>query len=750
MPTPARVADLVSRMTLAEKVGQMMQLHGKHGVESPIRDFHAGSLLHVSPEGLETATALIEETRLRIPVLVGEDCIHGHSFFEGATIFPTQLGLAASFDQELLERVGRVTAVEVATTGIHWTFSPVLCITRDLRWGRVSETFGEDPHLIGELAAAMIRGYQGAGLGDPTAILATAKHFAGYSETQGGRDASEADISRRKLQSWFLPPFEKAAREGCATFMLGYQAIDGVPITINKWLLGDVLRDQWGYKGMLITDWDNVGNLVREQRLFPDYAHAAAAAVNAGNDMIMTTPAFFEGAQAAVAQGLLDERRIDEAVSRILTLKFELGLFENPRLPDVERQRTVIAQPSHTALNLEAARRSLVLLRNDGVLPFGASPGAAPAVAAPAKPIAKIAVVGPNADDPDTQLGDWAGNSGQAHWLPNGQPRKQITTVLDGLRDIAPEGCEVVYAKGAEILTTGPDPIGEFFPDGQPRPDIAFPIEPDPAMIAEAVAAAQGADAVVAVLGDRIELVGEGRSTATLELLGGQVTLLDALVETGTPVVLVVLASKPHVLPPSADRAAAVVWAANPGMLGGQAIAELLFGEIEPSGRLPISWPRHVGQQPIYYNQIDAQHGYRYADLTQEPAWVFGEGLSYSTVEYGDLEVLTPSLTASEAVRARVTVTNTGSRTAMETVQVYVRDVNTSATWADRELKSFAHVEIAPGESAVVDLAVPTSACTIVAADGSRVVEPGAFELLVGPSSRLDDLLVGPFEVSAS
>jgi len=735
--TATRVADLVSRMTLAEKVGQMMQLPGTGtgGVESPIRDFHVGSMLHMSPENLVTAGALADQTRLRIPILIGEDCIHGHSFFEGATIFPTQLGMAASFDPDLLERVGRATAIEVAPTGIHWTFSPVLCISRDLRWGRVSETFGEDPYLIGELAAAMIRGYQGEGLKDPTAILATAKHFAGYSETQGGRDASEADISRRKLTSWFLPPFEKAAREGCATFMLGYQAIDGVPITINTWLLGDVLRKEWGYKGMLITDWDNVGNLVREQRLFPDYAHAAAAAVNAGNDMIMTTPKFFEGAQQAVAQGLLDELLIDQAVGRILTLKFDLGLFENPRLPDPERQRAVIAQPAATALNLEAARRSLVLLRNDGLLPLD-------------QRVRKIAVVGPNADDPDTQLGDWAGNSGQAHWLQTGHPRDAIATVLDGLRALAPEGCEVSYAKGAEIITTGRDPVGDFFPDGQPRPDIAMPVAPDPAMIAEAVAAARGADAVVAVLGDRIELVGEGRSTATLELLGGQIALLDALVETGIPVILVVLASKPHVLPPSADRAAAVVWAANPGLLGGTAIAELLFGRIEPSGRLPISWPRHVGQQPTYYNQIDAQHGHRYADLTQEPAWVFGEGLGYSHVDYSDLEILTPSLSASETVRARVTLANTGSRDAIETVQVYVRDVNTSATWADRELKSFAHVTIAPGTSTTVEVAVPTAACSVVTSAGERVVEPGAFELLVGPSSRLTDLLVGSFDVA--
>ncbi|MDE0572810.1 glycoside hydrolase family 3 C-terminal domain-containing protein [Demequina sp. B12] len=735
LPIPSRVDDLLGRMTLPEKVGQMMQMHTYGGVDHLITDLHVGSILHASPERLARAHELNARTRLAIPLLIGEDCIHGHSFFKGAEIYPTQLGMAASFDPHLLERVARATAVEVASTGIHWTFSPVLCIARDLRWGRVSETFGEDPHLLGELGAAMVRGYQGDGLADPTAILATSKHFAGYSETQGGRDASEADISRRKLRSWYLPPFERVAREGSATFMLGYQSTDGVPITINSWLLNDVLRDEWGYTGTLITDWDNVGNLVREQRLFPDYAHASAAAVNAGNDMIMTTPAFFEGAQDAVEQGLLDESRIDEAVARVLTLKFALGLFEDSRMADPQRQAAVIASPEHRALNREAAQRSLVLLENNGVLPLASQ-----------TPLT-VAVVGPNADDPDTTLGDWAGASGQADWLMEGHPRDMISTVLDGVRAGAPAGSTVIHARGADIITTGPDPQGAFFPDGQPRPHIAFPVDPDPAMIAEAVEAATGADAVIAVLGDRIELVGEGKSTATLELLGGQVALLDALVETSTPVILVVLASKPHVLPRSADKAAAVIWAANPGMAGGHALADLIFGAVEPSGRLPLSWPRHVGQQPTFYNQIDAQHGYRYADLTQEPRWVFGEGLSYSTVEYSDLTIHEPSLGPTDTVRAHVTVTNTGTRPVLETVQAYVRDNVTSATWADRELKSFVRLPVPPGESATASIEIPVSACSIVNSHEERVVEPGDFTLLVGPSSRLSDLLTAPFHV---
>lgn len=737
LPTADRVADLLGRMTLPEKVGQMIQMHTYDGVPHLIEELHVGSILHASPERLELAHSLVEQTRLRIPLLIGEDCIHGHSFFKGATIYPTQLGMAATFDPALVERVARATAVEVSATGIHWTFSPVLCIARDLRWGRVSETFGEDPHLLGELGAAMVRGYQGDGLSDPTAILATAKHFAGYSETQGGRDASEADISRRKLRSWYLPPFERVARAGCGTFMLGYQATDGVPITINEWLLKEVLRDEWGYQGTLITDWDNVGNLVREQRLFPDYARAAAAAVNAGNDMIMTTPAFFQGAQDAVAQGLLEESRIDQAVSRILTLKFDLGLFEDRRAASPERQAEVIQAPEHRALNLEVARRSLVLLENHGLLPL------------PVERPLTLAVVGPNADDADWMLGDWAGRSGQADWLMEGHPRELTSTVLDGLRALAPEGSEIRHARGAEIITTGPDPKGAYFPDGQPRPHIAMPVEPDPAMIAEAVAAAQGADAVVAVLGDRIELVGEGKSTATLELLGGQVALLDALIATGVPVILVVLASKPHVLPPSAERAAAVVWAANPGMAGGTALAELLLGAIEPSGRLPLSWPRHVGQQPTFYNQIDAQHGYRYADLTQEPRWVFGQGLSYSSVAYADLRLGSSTLGTDGTIEATVTVTNTGARPVIETVQAYVRDVTTSATWADRELKGFTQVALAPGESAEATVAIPVADCTMVTAGGVRTVEPGAFQVLVGPSSRLADLLVADLTVTA-
>ncbi|MEU0300964.1 glycoside hydrolase family 3 N-terminal domain-containing protein [Streptomyces sp. NPDC006175] len=750
LPVAERVDDLLGRMTLAEKTGQMLQLNAKDGVRHLIEDLHAGSILHASPERVLEAAAVNGRTRLRIPLLVAEDCIHGHSFWEGATIYPTQLGLAATWDPELVERVARATAVEVAATGVHWTFSPVLCITRDLRWGRVSETFGEDPFLIGELASAMVRGYQGEGLSDPTAVLACAKHFAGYSETQGGRDASEADISRRKLRSWFLPPFERVAREGCRTFMLGYQSMDGVPITVNDWLLSEVLRGEWGYTGTLVTDWDNVGRMVWEQKIYADHTQAAAAAVRAGNDMVMTTPQFFEGAQSAVAEGSLDEAEIDAAVRRVLTLKFELGLFENPRHPDAARQAAVIGSAGHAALNLEAARRSLVLLTNDGTLPLAGGLTAGQdgrAVAGAGSAPRTVAVIGPNADDAQTQLGDWAGSSGQADWLPDGHPRAMIRTVLDGFREHVPDSWHVTYARGAEILSVGPDPEGAYFPDGQPRPDVVVPAEPSETLIAEAVAAAEAADHVVAVVGDRIELVGEGRSTATLELVGGQVALLDALAATGKPLVVVVISSKPLVLPPSALGAAAILHAFNPGMQGGRAVAEVLLGLVEPSGRLPVSFARHAGQQPTYYNQIRGQHGSRYADLTQRPAFVFGEGLSYTTVAYSGLEVLTASVGESDTLRARVILRNTGERPALETVQAYISDMVTSVTWAEKELKAYRQVTLAPGEERELLLELPVSECTLVDAAGRRVVEPGAFELLVGPSSSDDALLRAGFTV---
>lgn len=700
-----RVADLMGRMTLEEKVGQLMMLDA--GVEdiSFINSMQPGSILHIFGEKANRAMDLAAKNRLGIPLLVGEDGIHGHSFWKGATIFPSQLAMAASWNPALIEQIARVTAEEMAATGVHWTFSPVLCLSRDLRWGRTGETFGEDPHLIGEYAAAMIRGYQGKDLNDRTAVLATAKHYAGYSETQGGRDASEADLSRRKLRSYFLPPFERAVRAGAASFMTGYQSIDGVPSTANRWLLTEVLKEEWGFEGVLVTDWNNMGRMVTEQKVCANYADAAVVALRAGNDIIMTTPEFLDGAIQAIRRGMLTEAEIDRPCARLLALKFRLGLFENPRRHDPARTDYETSRADHQAVNLDAARQSLILLKNDGLLPLGVD-----------KPLS-ILVTGPNADDDLSQLGDWSLGSPQHPPESGKQPREKTVTVLDGIRAIAPSRSTIRFEPGCSIVNN------------------------DLSGIPTAVSAAQESDVIVAAVGDHLDFIGECKSTATLELQGGQIALLDALAATGKPLILVLVNSKPLVLPPSALQAAAIFEGFNPGMQGGRALAEAVFGMINPSGKLTISYPVHVGQQPVFYSQVRGQHGDRYADLTQEPLFPFGHGLSYTRYHYSNLRVITPILSHGQTARISIDVENLGDRAGDEIVQVYVSDVVTSVTWVNKALKDYARVHLEPGEKKTLIFTLPWEAFSIVDADGRRVVEPGDFEILAGPSSRDADLL---------
>lgn len=521
----------------------------------------------------------------------------------------------------------------------------------------------------------------------------------------GGRDATEADISRRKLRSYFLPPFERAARAGAMTFMTGYQSMDGVPSTANRWLLTEVLKDEWGFRGVLVTDWDNVGRLVHEQMVCATYAEAVAVAIRAGNDISMTTPQFYEGALEAVRTGLLKESEIDAPCARFLALKFRLGLFENPRRADLARAAATIARPEHRAINLDASRQSLVLLQNNGLLPLD-----------PAK-VKSIAVIGPNADDSVQQLGDWTLGASQHPASAGTQPREKVTTVLDGIRALAPKDCAVRYERGCSI------------------------VDDDLSGLPAAVAAAQAADVVVAVVGDHLKFIGEMLSTATLELQGGQVALLDALEKTGKPMILVLVNSKPLVLPASAKRAAAILEGFNPGMEGGRAIAEAVFGQLNPSGKLTISIPVHVGQQPVFYSQVRGQHGDRYADLTQEPLFPFGHGLSYTSYRYSNLRLAAATLPRGGTATVSVDVENTGARAGDEIVQVYVTDVVTSVTWVNKALKGFARVHLAPGEKKTVTVTLPYEAFQIVDAAGRAVVEPGEFEVRAGPSSRDADLL---------
>jgi beta-glucosidase len=684
-----RVEDLLSRMTLEEKVGQLMQLDGQKHFLSLIETRHVGSLLHINGPDADAAIAASRRTRLGIPVLLADDGIHGHSFWAGATIFPTQLAMACSWNPDLLRAVARVTAREMRATGLKWTFSPVLCLARDPRWGRIGETFGEDPLLVGELAQAMVEGYQGSGLGDPEGVLATAKHFAGYSETLGGRDASEAELSRRKLLSTFLPPFEKVARGGAMAFMTGYQSIDGVPSTANRWLLTEVLRERWGFEGILVTDWYNVGHLVYDQKVCADFAEAATTAIRAGNDLMMATPEFYEGCLDAVRRGLLDEAEVDAVVRRILGLKFRMGLFEDPGFGDPDRLSDVIGCPQHRAVALQAARESLVLLRNDllgvPVLPLH-----------PERP-RKIAVVGPNADNPLAQLGDWSLGSGQMVG-PSGteHPRASVVTILDGISNRLPRGWTLTHWEEADV--------------------------------------------VVVVVGDQLSHVGEGKSTATLELQDGQKELVDTIAQSGKLWVGVLVNSKPLVLPRALLEAPALLEAFNPGMEGGTAIAEAVFGDLNPSGKLTISFPRHAGQLPVFYNAVRGQHGDRYADLTQEPAFSFGFGLGYSPFVLGPPSLDPPEIGPNGVATIGLTVTNRGLRDGVEVVQLYVEDVVTSATWARRELKAWVRVSVPAQGRREVSLALRAEDLWIVDSAGRKVVEPGRFRVLVGTSSRDSDL----------
>ncbi len=710
-PIEVRVNDLLARMTLEEKVGQMIQADGRREPQKALAEMHVGSFLHVIGEDALALQRQAAETRLGIPLIFGIDAIHGHAFWPESTVFPTQLNMSCTWNPALIEEIGRITAIEAAHTGMHWTFSPVLCLARDLRWGRIDETFGEDPYLLGVLGAALVRGYQGQDLADPHAILACAKHYAGYPAARGGRDAAETDLTRRGLLATYLPPFQAAAEAGCGSFMTAYQSIDGVPCTANRWLLTGVLKEGWGFEGFVVTDWDNVMRMHREQKVCATLEEAARLAAEAGNDMIMTTPAFYRAAVSLVKSGRLDEAVIDRAVRRILRMKFRLGLFDGKRYPDLEGGKTLIGCNAHRKVALEAAYQSVVLLKNaNNVLPLDANK------------IKRVAVIGPNADDPVAQLGDWVSWSGQLGEHARPRLRESVVTVLDGLRCWL--GVErVTYARGCDVL------------------------DPDEDEIPAAVELARQADVAVVVLGDNLLITGEGRDRANLDLPGGQQKLLEAVYATGTPTVLVLINSKPLTIPWAVEHIPVIVQAGNPGLEGGTALAGILFGERGPSGKLTLSWPYHVGQQPVYYNQEPGWHASCYADMPPHPLFAFGYGLSYTTLACHDLHLDKTALKEGETLHVSVQVTNTGARAGTEIVQLYINDVYSSITTPVKELKAFARVELRPGETQTVSMQVAFDQLALVDQGLERVVEPGEFEVMVGSSSRDEDLLKSAFEV---
>lgn len=716
LPAAERAEILLGLMTPEEKVGQMMQISFSRVSRAEAEDWAlkgAGSFLHTLGDDARRLQELAMQTRLGIPMLFGIDAIHGHALNNAATVFPSQLAMSSSWNAELVEEVGRITAREVSADGLHWTFSPVLCIGRDLRWGRIDETFGEDPYLIGVLAAAIIRGYQGKNLSDPDSVLACAKHYLAYGESTGGRDSYDSCVSMRKIREVFLPPFIEAVKADCATFMAGYQSIDGVPASANSRILRDILKEELGFGGFVVTDWNNTGSLVAGQFVAADMYEAAATVVNAGNDMIMNTNEFYDAALDLLKQGRIPAVLIDDAVRRILCIKFKMGLFDGRALPD-PADRKILSCPEHMEANLRIARESIVLLENrNNTLPLGGG-------------IRRLAVIGPNADDIVNQLGDW---TFYTHPDPNPDavPGAPYHTVLDGITEMAVKrGIDVLYHRGCDIMDT----------DDQDIPG--------------AVETASRADAVIAVVGDCLEQNGECRDRADLNLSGAQDALLRALKSCGKPLIVILVSGKPLSIPWIAENADALIAAFSPGAMGGKAVAEVLFGETNPSGRLSISFPYHSGQLPVYYNQLPGWHGYRkYMDMPHNALYDFGYGLSYTRFEYSGITLSKSECSADDTVMVGVTVSNTGCMDGCEVVQLYVRDNVSSVVTPVKSLKGFKKVFIKMGRSVEVRIPLRIADLALVTPDEDYVVEPGEFTVMAGPSSRDCDLLKATLTVRA-
>ncbi|MGQ9684194.1 MAG: glycoside hydrolase family 3 N-terminal domain-containing protein [Anaerolineae bacterium] len=711
MTDSARIESLLSRMTLAEKVGQMRQISGAgEGSEEAIRAGAVGSFLNVIGDQARAFQRLaVEESRLGIPLIFGRDVIHGFR-----TAFPIPLGLAATFDPEVVREAARIAAREASAAGVHWTFAPMVDIARDPRWGRIAEGCGEDPYLASCLAAALVEGFQGRDLSDPERIAACAKHYVGYGSAEGGRDYNTTWIPEGLLRDVYLPPFEACVRAGAATFMSAFNDLNGVPATGNAFTLRQVLKGEWGFDGFVVSDWESVTEMI-SHGYAADARDAAAKAVAAGVDMEMVSTSY-EHLESLEAAGLVDVSQIDDSVRRILRIKERLGLFDDPY------RGTPRPDPSLSPDHLEAARRaasgSCVLLKNDGLLPLSSA-------------LRTVAVVGPLADAPTDQIGCWAFDA----------RGEDSITPLQALRQ-ALGADRVLYAPGLDS-----------------------PRSTDLRGFADAVAVAQAADAVLLFVGEDALLSGEGHSRAFLDLPGAQAALTQALVATGTPVAAVVMAGRPLVLGELAEQVQALLLAWHPGTMGGSAIVDLLLGRDAPSGRLPVSMPRTVGQVPVYYNHKNTGRPPRaegptiptgtpldpegftasYLDVDHRPLYPFGYGLTYTDFAYSDLKVSTASMPLGGAIEVSARVSNVGRRAGVEVVQLYVRDLVASLTRPVRELKGFQRVALGPGESERVRFVLRSEDLAFHNAHMQRVTEPGRFMVWIGPDARRG--LEGEFEV---
>ena len=709
-PVEERVEDLLRRMTLEEKIGQMCQYSAHMGLSDRLKELVrrglAGSLLNVV--GVENVNEIqkiaVEESRLGIPLILGLDVIHGYK-----TILPIPLALASSWEPEVVEKAEVLAAREAAAEGVKWTFAPMLDIARDPRWGRIAEGFGEDPYLASAMAWAAVKGFQGDRLSsDPEKIAACAKHYVAYGGAEGGRDYNTVDISERTLREVYMPPFKSAVAAGVATVMSAFNDLNGIPASANEFTLRKVLKGEWSFQGFVVSDWNAIGELV-VHGIAADAAEAAKLAVTAGVDMDMEGDVYRRHLLELVKKGEVPEQLIDEAVRRILRVKFLLGLFENP-YADPERAKRVVKCREHFETALEIARKCIVLAKNEGALPLS-------------KSLRRIAVIGPLADDRDAPLGCWRAL---------GDPRDAVT-VLEGVRKKVPNA-EVLYAKGCDVRSE------------------------DRSGFEEAVEAARKAEAVVLVVGESADMSGEAASRAYLDLPGVQEELVKAVWEAvkgrGVPLVEVVMSGRPLSIKWSAEHIPAIVIAWHLGVRAGDAIADVLFGDYNPGGKLPVTWPRTVGQVPIYYNHKRTgrppspdRFTSKYIDEDWRPLFPFGHGLSYTRFEYSDLSVEPEEVEPGATVSVGVTVRNAGGREGDEVAQLYVRDVAASVTRPVNELKGFKRVHLKPGESRRIIFRMPTQLLAFYGRDMAPIIEAGDYEVMVGSSSE-DIRLRGKFKVT--
>jgi beta-glucosidase len=721
------VEKLLGEMTLAEKIGQLSQFSYKDMprdvTEARIRSGEVGSLLFVTdPAEMNRLQKMaVTKSRLHIPLIYGFDVIHGFR-----TIDPVPLAMASSWDPAMVERTMGMAAKEARADGMHWAFSPMVDIARDSRWGRIMEGAGEDPYLGSAMAAAEVHGFQGPYVGSPDHILACVKHFAGYGAAVGGRDYEESDISEMTLRNVYLPPFHAAVKAGVATLMAAYEDINDVPASGNKFLLRDVLRDEWGFRGFVVSDWDTVHDLTTHGYTATPF-QAAVAALNAGVDMEMTSQAYHEHLGEALKQGLVSEKTIDDAVRPILEMKYRLGLFADPYV-SLEKAKEMLGAPEFHVASREAAERSAVLLNNSGgLLPLKRS-------------IKKLAVIGPLADSKQDTLGSWSLASHPADTI----------TVLEGLRRKLSAGTEILSTKGVEIARANASIFDDQF--ASPKPVLKTDAERD-AEFQRAIAMVKEADVAVLVLGETQDMSGEHASRATLTLPGKQEELLEAAVATGKPVVLLLLNGRPLDINWAAEHVPSILEMWYPGSDGGLATANLLFGDVDPGGKLPVTWPRSAGQEPLYYNHLLTQDpagaATRYWDMPSSPLYPFGYGLSYAKFEVGNLRLDKMEMSADGTVNVDVDVRNTSGVAGDEVVQLYVHQRAGSASRPVRELKGFRRVSLQAGEKQTVRLTLtPRDIAFWSPATRKWQAEPGVFDVWVGDDSTAS--LHGTFSLGGS